>query len=151
MEVDKDSWRLEVGRRRPNINKPKQDVTGNRGSTLPYFVCTNHTTHKTHCIKSYQSREDGFQNIRSDTRSCIRQFELLLPYHCSVSDSCPLVRSQHHHQYRNKRSFASWTTHCIPSCRFRPVIALHANIFHVCVLIVSRSRAYLWSDVLMPQ
>lgn len=40
-------------------------------------------------------------------------------------------------QYKNSRLLASCTTHCSPSCRLMPVIALHAIIVHLCVLIAS--------------
>ena len=44
------------------------------------------------------------------------------------------------HQYRNSLLFASCTTHCSPSCRFVPVMALHARIVHLCVLMLSSLR-----------
>lgn len=60
--------------------------------------------------------------------------------------SCPLqpaypgstAPSTNAPQYRNRRLFASCTTHCSPSCRFSPVIALHVMMVHLCVLIESK-------------
>lgn len=57
----------------------------------------------------------------------------------------PLAAAQHVRQshaialdqYRNSLLFASCTTHCSPSCRFVPVIALHALIVQTCVLMAS--------------
>lgn len=43
-------------------------------------------------------------------------------------------------QNRNRRAFASCTTHCSPSCRFIPVMALQAMISHLCVLMASSCR-----------
>ncbi|KAF3929569.1 hypothetical protein ABW19_dt0206652 [Dactylella cylindrospora] len=43
-------------------------------------------------------------------------------------------------QYRNNLSLASVTTQSNPSVRFSPVMALHLNIVHLCVLISSRLR-----------
>ena len=43
----------------------------------------------------------------------------------------------HGSQYRKSLAFASCTTHSRPCCKFRPVMALHAIMCHLCVLMAS--------------
>lgn len=63
----------------------------------------------------------------SDRPNCCRRLKRVPPV---------VIKSQ----YKNSRAFASSTTHASPSLRFSPVIALHRNIFHWCVLISASRR-----------
>lgn len=43
----------------------------------------------------------------------------------------------HGSQYRKSLAFASCTTHSRPCCKFKPVMALHVIMCHLCVLMAS--------------